>query len=1435
MSTTPSSFLGRRTGGQLAGSDRPGEPQRKRHLVLRILLIAIVILALLVAGISWYASTPQFANKVRAKLIQVLGDSTGGRVELGAFRWRLLHLQFEADNLTIHGLEAPGEVPYAHVDRLQVQVKIISFFHAKIGLNYLGMDKPTVHLIVYKDGSTNQPVPKKKSAPTDLNNTIDQVFDLAVDRAEINNGTALVNQQAIPFSLAANDLEVGINYLPATDQYKASASIADLTARRAIAAPIHSHLSVSAVMGRHNLSVPDLQFTAGSSTLAAHADVSNFADPHWQLAAKGTVDLREAGAMAAIAGLNSGTVALDLHGQGSGTLFAVDGETRIGGAAYKGSGVNLNGLNAATQIHLDQDLLALKGLHATLAGGGLVTGDARIDHWLAPAPSPTIAPAVQPGSKTAAATQAARQANRTIADATGNPAAKAAVSTGTVNLKLQGFTLPSILSLVAPPKLQHLGFFTTAGGTVELNWVGNISDLAADAHIALNAPPALPNGDVPVNGLVDVHYAGRTDSLLVRQLNAHTPGTQLTVTGGVGLAAGARSSLQTQLTVSNLGEFNKALATFGVGGKSGSALPVALHGQAGFNGTVTGSLAAPDVTGHLAINNFDLLLNNAPAAATVADAALPTGPDGKPVPVPVATGVQPSAPTAFHIDSLAAGAEYSPALISVQSALITRGNTQVHASGQLHAHHTRRQGYAYDKEALINATAGINNAGVPDLLALAGQSAVPVTGTLNVNATVGGTLGSLNGGGHLAITGGQVYGEPYKSLNADLAFAGQDIGASQFTFLIGGGQITGDGGYNLTSKRFHFKTQAGGLDLDAFQVLKKSPLTIHGRLALNATGSGTAQAPNVQAAIHLTNLAVANPAGGPASTGQVDLTAHTQNGSVIADLNAHLNGALATLHAQTALSGDYITRAKLTLSNLDINPYLQLFNVAGVKGDTILTGTVTVSGPAAKPKLLNGDAELSRIAISTQGISIGTEGGLRASLRDGIAELQPLHVTGGGTDFHVGGRAQLFGSNRLLDAKADGSLNLAVAHTLVPAIDSAGNITFNFTAGNTIEKPDLEGSANFHEVNLAYGDFPNGVNHLNGSLVFDQGRLSVQNLHATSGGGDLTFGGFVTYQAGVYADLSVTAKQVRVRYPAGISTVFDSKLHLQGTAENILVSGGVLVTRFAINPGLDASSLSSNGISPPPDPTAFGNKIRLDVHVTSAPQLDINNSYAKVAGDIDLFVRGTTAEPSVLGHVSITEGEATFAGTHYVLQHGDIYFTNPVKINPTIDLEASAHVEDYDVIIGLHGTPAKLQPTFRSEPPLSEQDIFSLLALGRTQEEQAIYSEQQTQAGVNSTADSILGGALNATVSSRINKLFGGGNVKIDPTFVSGTGNSTARITVQQQISKNGTVQYATNVNSTAQQLIQGQYNLTPNVSIVGLRDESGVFSLQLKLHQRYR
>ena len=94
---------------------------------------------------------------------------------------------------------------------------------------------------------------------------------------------------------------------------------------------------------------------------------------------------------------------------------------------------------------------------------------------------------------------------------------------------------------------------------------------------------------------------------------------------------------------------------------------------------------------------------------------------------------------------------------------------------------------------------------------------------------------------------------------------------------------------------------------------------------------------------------------------------------------------------------------------------------------------------------------------------------------------------------------------------------------------------------------------------------------------------------------------------------------------------------------------------------------------------------------------------------------------------------------------------------------------------------------------------------------------------------------MNATVSNRVGKLFGAGSVKIDPAFVGTLGNSSARITVSEPLSKQLTLVFATNVNQTAEQLIQLQYQLNPTTSLVATRDESGVFSVVYKIRKRYR
>jgi translocation and assembly module TamB len=372
-------------------------------------------------------------------------------------------------------------------------------------------------------------------------------------------------------------------------------------------------------------------------------------------------------------------------------------------------------------------------------------------------------------------------------------------------------------------------------------------------------------------------------------------------------------------------------------------------------------------------------------------------------------------------------------------------------------------------------------------------------------------------------------------------------------------------------------------------------------------------------------------------------------------------------------------------------------------------------------------------------------------------------------------------------------------------------------------------------VNLAMDGIPNGLSNLNGTMVFSQDRLQVENLVGTTGGGQVKMGGFVTLKNGLFADLTASGDAVRVRL-YGLSTTANISLRLQGGPDNLLLGGNVLITRFGVGPDVDFAAFSSaGGVSAPPDPNSITNKISMNVRVQSSPQMDFQNSYAKLAGTVDLTVRGTVAEPAILGRIRITYGQATFAGTTYELQRGDIYFSNPVRIDPTIDIDATARVENYDITVGLQGTMSNLKPTYRSEPPLTQTDIFQLLALGRTQEEAQINTAQATQRGEDPTTSALLGGALNATVSNRVGKLFGGGTVKIDPAFVGTLGNSSARITVQKQLSRQLSVTYATNVNSTAQPLLQGQYDLTPNVSLVVTRDETGVFSIVYRIRKRYR
>ena len=1459
----------------------------------------LLLLVLVLAGAAYYTTTANFQQRVGKEVVSVLEDATGGRVELGHISFNLWHLAIEADGLVIHGLEGPGEAPYLSADRILVRIKILNFLAKAagtgqrnyVGLNLLRVEQPHVHLIIDKDGKTNQPVPKHVTPSTEP--VTDTLLDLKAAQVQLVNGLALLNDKAIPFNLAASDLQAEVHYIASSDRYGATVDLNDLRTQIQKEPEAQSKLHLSGEFGRNAAVLKEFTFHSGaSSDLSVSAAINNFANPTWQAKVTGDLELKQISILGGVDGLNAGSVHLEIGGHNCSVAPAVAqkqkpkfwqrkrsqdeaatataktlppdpdcqkgyllvGSAKLHNAAYKDEYVMLHDINGGAQLHITPTELLFSALTGYLPGGGSAKGELKIENWLGevPANTPPSSPTIQGATTTANKTSAAITGNTQAVVPTVAPVGRAhAYLTVTVDR----ISLDTITDITATKQYQRLGFDTAISGPVKVEWGGPVTDVAdsvlVDADLRLT-PVGGRNRETPITGRVLGHYDGRTETVQVKQLTANTLGSTLNASGVLGVNLGdPLTSLNVDLAVRDLGEYDQLLRTLGLtgNGKTGAAaIPVNLHGTATFHGTARGAIARLDVKGHLEANNLEVRLGDFATPVPVAPAALPnnliTAALTSSTTAPIVTAA-PAGSTDVHIDSLVADAEYTPQGLAVGSSTIKRGSAVLNLSGAFKprtVYKKRVATYVWDNGTAVDAKVQLANAAVGDLLAIAGQQEkVPVTGTIALNAHVAGTFKALNGGGSASLVNGVAYGEPYESVNVDATVTGQDLEATRLQLKLHGMTIAGNGGYDLTSQKIHGHIEGDNLQLSKFTTVQNAKVNADGVLTIVADANGTVQEPGLKASVKLANVIVDG-----AAIGEAAINAHSEGKLVFYTAKSTLVGAQINAEGQTELTGDFQTKAHVTLTGLNVAKPLALFQPGGLQATSDIAGTIDVSGPAKTPMLLTGKALFSPLSVTAQGLTFQAAEPLGLGLRNGLLTLDAVHITGPDTDLKASGTAQLFGAINpktnvadskagKLDVHATGSISMALAQTLDPDLITSGKTEFQVAAGGTIGDPQLTGKVQFEHVNLNVNGVPNGLTDANGTLVFNEDRLSVQSLTATTGGGLLKIGGFLTYRNGVYFDLTATGDAVRVRYN-GLSGTANANLRLQGGPQSALLGGTILLTRFGIGADVDfAAFAGAGGVSAPPDPSAATNKIRLDVHVTSSPQLDFQNSYAKLAGTVDLTLRGTVSEPTVLGKVQITDGSATFAGTKYELQRGTVYFTNPVRIDPVIDLDATARVETYDVTIGLHGTADNLKPTYRSEPPLTEADIFSLLALGRTQEEAQLYQEQQTQAGTDPTTSSLLGGALNATVSSRVSKLFGVGSVKIDPSYVGTLGNSSARITVQQQLSRQVTLTYATNVNSSAQQLIQIQYDLSPTQSIVAARDENDVFSIVFKIHKRYR
>jgi translocation and assembly module TamB len=93
---------------------------------------------------------------------------------------------------------------------------------------------------------------------------------------------------------------------------------------------------------------------------------------------------------------------------------------------------------------------------------------------------------------------------------------------------------------------------------------------------------------------------------------------------------------------------------------------------------------------------------------------------------------------------------------------------------------------------------------------------------------------------------------------------------------------------------------------------------------------------------------------------------------------------------------------------------------------------------------------------------------------------------------------------------------------------------------------------------------------------------------------------------------------------------------------------------------------------------------------------------------------------------------------------------------------------------------------------------------------------------------------VTSVVSGKLEKLTGISQISIDPLIPNTVSNPGSQIAIQERVSGNLLVTYATDVTNTQSQTIEVQYRTSKNIKISIIRDYNGGYGLDIRFHKTF-
>jgi translocation and assembly module TamB len=1361
----------------------------RKRVLARVAISLVLLAALAVVGVFFVVQSSWFYEKVRVWLVATVETATGGRVEIGSFRFDWRQMSAEVRGFVLHGSEAAGKPPLLRARSAAVGLKLVSVFKRDVDIQYLKVTEPQVYLIIGADGSTNIPEPKLKRARQ--GSTVEDILKLAIGSFSLERGTFEVEAKSrVPFGARGENLNLRLGYDRAGPRYRGTLAIQPLRLSYDDYGPEPFSVNLGVTLEKNRVSLDAGRLTTGATQVDLSGAVEDLAAPRGSFRYQARVALADIARIFRVPELRRGRAVVDGRAQWTPAAgIALTGNVHATGAEYRDKNVTLVDFRADGPGAVD-----VKGVTGT---GIRISGFYAYEKHREPVEGRVGSLAVR--GKDIDLNDVA------LSLLTGSFRGEARVrnlNTYTVTGEISGIDSRRTIAIYSA---EPLPWDALVFGPVRLEGsFQSAASLRASGQLRL-APAA---GSDAVSGEVSATYAAASGTLDLGRSSIALPHSRAEVSGTIG------SELKIHAETRDLNDILPVL------GKNAAGLPVTLrNGSAVFDGSVTGNLMNPRVAGHIRAANVLYEAQN--------------------------------------VDALEADVAVAADYLRVQNASAAQGPLRTQFQGSV--------GLSQWKPTDASPIAGsatLRDASIAELAAVLKTKDLPVSGTVNGSAQVNGTAANPHGQADIEVLKGRLSDEPFDRFTAHATYGSNTLEVANGQLTAGDKEVRVSGTLHhapdhFDTGRLHFEVSTNVMPLAGIRTLATAGTGMQSGTVQVTAGGDVELRPQAKTKYEIHELHADLSAKGVQlnghALGDTHLTASSQGQTLRAHLDSTVAGSAVKGDGEWRLEGDLPGTASVSFGKVDLMQLAPwLGSASGAEAPRVagsLEGSLRIDGPALDWRALKGELRIPQVQLgpapgsqlATEGLTVRNAAPIVARFANSVITVESAHLTGRGTDLSIAGRV-LLEQKSPLDLRIDGRVDLGLLQDFSKDFISSGGVTTNASVKGSFSDPQISGRMEFQKAALNIVDVPNGLSNATGVVLFTKDRATIQSLTGDTGGGKIDLSGFASYGGGqAVFRIHAGVREVRVRYPEGVSTVANASLNFTGTTESSMLSGTVTVLRTGINLQSDFSSILAKSAEPVRTPSArqgLLGGLSFDVQIQTAPDIQLESSLTEnLQAEANLRLRGTASNPAVLGRINITQGKLTFFGTQYTLNQGSISFYNPVKVEPVLNIDLETKARGIDVTLTVSGPLNKLTLTPRSDPPLQFSEIVALLATGRTPTSDPTLLRQQSsdpQSWQQMGASALLGSAIANPVAGRLQRFFGVSKLRIDPTLSGVTNNPQARLTLEQQVTPSITLTYITNVTTSNPQVVRVEWAFSRQFSAVALREENGLFGLDFFYRKRF-